>query len=1068
MATENVNTRTKYAVEIKEYNTTDQSTGNIQKTFAQSSNAGEILVSVSLNQEMYKPSCLEIVIQTNSSSISDFKDKLVSLYTYVPTTGEIILSESNKIVSNYYIFNIKKKGEYITLIAYSPDYFLTLDKFCQAFTAKKMVSEIINPTLRICSNENFEKFRKIASFTEDDQKNINYASSNVVNFLDENKESIIPYAVQYNESFYDFMVRMCNRDGEFLYMDEKNNLCVGLKSKEASGVDLFNITNAEIEYVDSYVENDISDWNYGNYLGKLELKKEHNDNEKEKEDNIKLDYINNFNNTEEKSLKQNYYVLAPEYLEDTGLVTKRDDFSNMGDYTTIFTGLSNAFGYIANERNILDAAASFAKGMSDEYIHYGYWVDSKNKKVKGIFGEKYLYSTNKTVRNNDAYKMLYRKLESSKDGQVKITTSTMPNVKLGDIIEEKGIDGIVINSYVIYEIIKNSVLDEGDLYRENYEILLIKKNETDFYPLPMPEIRFRKSSAQRAIVVDNFDPSRLGRVRVRYPWQSGKVKNDDKENKNDVNATPWIRVSSPMASKDAGFIFTPDINDEVLIDYEDGNIERPYVCGAFYNETNKPAVAAQTQNPGLVKSITSTNGHHISFTDNGGCERFFSSTFKAAQVINSYGVSDKIINGDLIDRYLGGGFEISDYYGIYSIKGSTHNRSISINSPFGDVSINAFTGITINAPLGDVKIVGKNVSIEARNNLTLESGTNIQPYFNCKTTSDWKNKVVDVISSEVLDLSFYRNLIEVFLRPIGGTMLLKSNRFMCLEVGEGKTKIDRQVGNPDFKSIMLTTNRSVMEVVDKTIQDVTQIITKVKSIYDIGNNILRNLDRLVSTSDEELELMRDAIKTMISGNSIISLSKFTNKIENVGESNKTILMYSYENVLNMKNIVDEIYNGVKLRTNLLQPYVDSTWNNFKKCLSNGTPEEYEFEMYNEREIIYNEVKACIESEKNLKDLVEIEAYNHNVRNLNSCIKNKQPQEDDSEISFKELLKDTIYKKNFETFIDDRIWAEPEKGALLVSNKKDEFLKMENNGRFTKSTPYQYAQEIINKLNQHFT
>ena len=257
--------------------------------------------------------------------------------------------------------------------------------------------------------------------------------------------------------------------------------------------------------------------------------------------------------------------------------------------------------------------------------------------------------------------------------------------------------------------IEHKAKSKVDDAEEEYELLLIKKFEqknkegkiitTGFYPIPMPEVRFRKASAQRAIVVDNFDPSRMGRVRVKYPWQSA----------NDENSTPWIRISSPMASKDAGFVFTPDINDEVLIDYEDGNIERPYVCGAFYNESNKPAVVAQTQFPGLVKSITSKHGHHISFTDNAGSERFLASSSKLAKLITSYGVGEETFKGDVLDRYLGGGFEISDYYGVYSIKGCTHNRSLDISSPFGTVSLNAFQGITINAPLGDVKIVGKNV-----------------------------------------------------------------------------------------------------------------------------------------------------------------------------------------------------------------------------------------------------------------------------------------------------------------------------------------------------------------------
>lgn len=62
---------------------------------------------------------------------------------------------------------------------------------------------------------------------------------------------------------------------------------------------------------------------------------------------------------------------------------------------------------------------------------------------------------------------------------------------------------------------------------------------------------------------------------------------------------------------------------------------------------------------------------------------------------------------------LSGGFYMGDRFGMYELAMSSHDRKVTINSPFGNVEIGAFTGITINAPNGDIKIKGKNVSIEA-------------------------------------------------------------------------------------------------------------------------------------------------------------------------------------------------------------------------------------------------------------------------------------------------------------------------------------------------------------------
>ncbi len=1075
-----------YAVEIKRLKEDGLRTGFRSSFFTQNTGSNEVLVSVSLIQKMYKPGCLEVKLQT-TVDISYFRGKLISLYSYPINDKDqaFDLSNSTKVVSDYYIFNIKKKKEYIILTAYSPDYFLTLDTFCQAFTAKTLVEDIFTSSLINIESENFDKFRTILTsilpyqpkeisndLSEenkkkelDKQKNerqehINAISSelkkklksSVVNFLHDKKESIIPYAVQYNESFYDFMVRMCNRDGEFLYMDGDNNLCVGLKSKNVSDVDIFNFNDAEIEYVESYQKNDTSDWNYANYLGKLEFKKDDNNKSKEEKENINssLDYILNFNNNNDVSPKQNCYVLAPEYLEDTGDDTLREAYSSIGDYTTILTGLMNAFGYLAYERNILDTAVSFSRGMADEYIHYANWIWKRNDKFKKTYPGKSLYSTNKTARNNDEYRKLYKKLDASNVGQVKIITSTNPYLNVGDIVNEKNSNGDVIGTYVIYETNKSSKQGDDNKCIEEYELLLIKKFEekdkdgkileTEFYPLPMPEIRFKRTSAQRAIVVDNFDPSRLGRVRVKYPWQSAA----------DNNYTPWIRISSPMASKDAGFIFTPEINDEVLIDYEDGNIERPYVCGAFYNETNKPAVAAQTQNPGLVKSITSNRGHHISFTDNGGSERFLASSFKLAKLITSYGVGEEIFNGKLLDRYLGGGFEISDYYGVYSIKGCTHNRSIDISSPYGNVSIDAFQGITINAPLGDVKIVGKNVSIEARNNLTIESGTNIKPFIKGKK-ADWINKTLDVANSEFLDISVYRNLLEAVLRPIGGTMLLKSNRYMRLEAGKGKTTIDKiepsLTEKSNFKKFII--KGAFESEKDVIIHRVTERMNSFFSTYSALKARIEDLQiqlQGLSSSNPYVEIINSMIDDR--GNVVASLT--SQSYINLEISQKQILDNIRDTIGSIKESIPNNFENYKVENK-----VRTSYNNLLDALKNMVKSRNfqlsNIEDLNKRELMYYEFKAEITGEIQDKFGIQFSStedsggHNFDLQYLSSQIR-QQIEEDEEKLS-----KGMVAAKllGWEHFKDDKVWTTKDEGAILISDTEDSFFKIRNDGTISK-------------------
>lgn len=274
-------------------------------------------------------------------------------------------------------------------------------------------------------------------------------------------------------------------------------------------------------------------------------------------------------------------------------------------------------------------------------------------------------------------------------------------------------------------------------------------------------------------------------------------------------------MASPMASQESGFMFLPARGDTVLVDFEDGNVENPYVVGSFYREDRLPSYHASTQNGPLVKSITSANGHHLTFTDLPG-ERFGANLWPFSYFAK-FGYLDNLSTTD--DNKLGGGFELADYYGFYSITGSTHDRKVSIKSPFGDVAIDAFQGITISAPSGNIKIEGKNVDIIARNNLSITSGTNIaNPRFysnsaagyNEADKSDPNNSwnvadffllkhllqpMAGAAMKMTIDLSLYRTCFESIFRPIGGTMLIKSHRFMRLEAGKGQTAINSSKGS---------------------------------------------------------------------------------------------------------------------------------------------------------------------------------------------------------------------------------------------------------------------------------
>ena len=202
--------------------------------------------------------------------------------------------------------------------------------------------------------------------------------------------------------------------------------------------------------------------------------------------------------------------------------------------------------------------------------------------------------------------------------------------RVGNLSEES------LGNFIIIEITHE--VSQGSYYKNRFKAI-----PATIKALPSPKVRMPLAETQMATVLSNADPEGKGRVRVRMNWQT------------DGMQTGWVRVMTPDGGSSSdvksnrGFVFIPEVGDQVLLGFRHGDPARPYVMGSLFNGT--------TGRGGLegnhMKSLTTRSGHTIKLNDS----------------LSSLGITIKDIKGN----------------------------SIHIDSVGDDIIINAKRNITINA-----------------------------------------------------------------------------------------------------------------------------------------------------------------------------------------------------------------------------------------------------------------------------------------------------------------------------------------------------------------------------------
>jgi uncharacterized protein involved in type VI secretion and phage assembly len=120
-----------------------------------------------------------------------------------------------------------------------------------------------------------------------------------------------------------------------------------------------------------------------------------------------------------------------------------------------------------------------------------------------------------------------------------------------------------------------------------------------------------------AVVSDIKDPEKNGRVKITLPWSP-----DTGSERYEV----WARVATLMGGKQRGSWFIPDVEDEVLVVFEGGDVRRPYVLGGLWNGKDDPPETMDGAGKNYKKVLCSRNGVKVTLDDHDGQEQFIAET----------------------------------------------------------------------------------------------------------------------------------------------------------------------------------------------------------------------------------------------------------------------------------------------------------------------------------------------------------------------------------------------------------------------------------------------------------
>ena len=187
-----------------------------------------------------------------------------------------------------------------------------------------------------------------------------------------------------------------------------------------------------------------------------------------------------------------------------------------------------------------------------------------------------------------------------------------------------------------------------------------------------------------AEVTNNKDPRKWGRVKVKYRWRENSPESD------------WARVAALAGGKDRGTLWLPEVGDEVLVAFDKGDIDHPFVLGGLWNGVDVPP---ETNDDGQndTKLIRTRSGHEIRFFDKAGQESITIQTQGGHSLF-----MDDTAGGALIE-----------------LKDSSGQNTITIDTVGNSITIESALSLKIKSQTIDIE-AGASMNIKATGTISIQ------------------------------------------------------------------------------------------------------------------------------------------------------------------------------------------------------------------------------------------------------------------------------------------------------------------------------------------------------------